>query len=213
MRGDGVVSVFRGKPAQAQPAVGPAGAWRAPGRCQPSPPCRRPPPRQVAAEALRVCEQMVRVIRPDVGAPIPASMQASGPRLCGRLQRPRLLASDRLQRGSARPAPVCRTCSCMAVTPALLSCIPSCRGWCARCTMSSWRASAHRWGRAGGWRGQGVAVVVHVTALHAWRCFSLFTILPVPSGFKPHVETKPFAGPRPSGPGARHPLTAACIDY
>jgi hypothetical protein len=35
---------------------------------------------QVSAEALRVCEQLVRVIRPDVGAPVDASMQVRGHR-------------------------------------------------------------------------------------------------------------------------------------
>ena len=45
------------------------------------PPLPRPPLSlwlllQVSAEALRVCEQLVRVIRPDVGAP-------ADPRLCG----------------------------------------------------------------------------------------------------------------------------------
>ena len=35
---------------------------------------------QVSAEALRVCEQLVRVIRPDVGAPVDASMQVRGQR-------------------------------------------------------------------------------------------------------------------------------------
>ena len=36
---------------------------------------RPTPALQVAAEALRVCEQLVRVIRPDVGGPVDAAMQ------------------------------------------------------------------------------------------------------------------------------------------
>ena len=60
-------------------AAGEGGVPRVHGRTLPRhPPCPLDSP-QVAAEALRVCEQLVRVVRPDVGAPMDASLQASRP--------------------------------------------------------------------------------------------------------------------------------------
>lgn len=61
---------------------------------------------QVAAEALRVCEQLVRVIRPDVAAPVPDAMQASG----AQRGRPGCLCQT-LTGGNVdqRPANICRS--------------------------------------------------------------------------------------------------------
>lgn len=185
---------------------------------------------QVAAEALRVCEQLVRVVRPSVASPVDAAMQVGAAAGCG-LGRWLLWGRGlrhilgghmpSAQAGLCVRSPVsmhrCTPSQCMHPR---LAPVPACSRWCGRFTTASCNACQLRCEAQRGGACRPAAAVyrtchpcaaraVHrrlrLPGLSVGFCFRTLAGPPYPCCCCACPTPRP-AGPGPGGEGVRHQL-------